>query len=249
MKRGKKRILTLAAALFLVVLVHTFIGMIVVIPADGEHPLLCAGDRVWVSRMSFGLRMPLSHLFGYKRLYSKKVQRGTWLVYNDPTQRQEPRIEARNVCVGYAMALPGDTVWMAEDGTVSPCRDAEKGCVNAIMIPRAGHKVYVTPWSLRFYQRLIQDYPSVEANTDGTHLTVNGKRVSVLRFDRDYYWISSGNPDNYHDSRSQGLIPESHLIGAVKTIVFSLPPENPWYAPFDSGRFFRPIPAPASFTD
>lgn len=247
-KRYTKRILGVAAVIGFVIVVRQFFGMLVGIPAESNCPMLCAGDQVWVSRTSFGIRLPLSRLFGYKRLWTDKVKRGTWLAYNDPTQTEKRCIEARDVCIGYAMALPGDTVWIAEDGTVSDTCNVENGCVNVLEVPRAGRNLYLTPWNIRFYQRLLEERfgqqdIDIEPSEDNRHLLVNGKQTSVLRFDQDYYWISSGNPDNYHDSRSQGLIPESHLIGALKGVAFSLPPENPWYAPFRFERTLLALPS------
>lgn len=248
-KRYTKRILGVVAVIGLVIVIRQFFGMLVGIPAESNCPMLCAGDQVWVSRTSFGIRLPLGHVFGYKRLWPDKVQRGTWLAYNDPTQTERWCIEVRDVCIGYAMALPGDTVWIAEDGTISDRYDTENGCINVLEIPQAGRNIYLTPWNIRFYQRLLEERfsrPSdvcIEISSDNRHLLVNGRQTSVLCFDQNCYWISSGNPDNYHDSRSQGLIPESHLIGAIKTVVFSLPPDRPWYAPFRFERTLLTLPS------
>lgn len=37
----------------------------------------------------------------------------------------------------------------------------------------------------------------------------------------DYYWLESVNPDNPVDSRHIGLVPESHVIGEVVSVLFN----------------------------
>ena len=37
----------------------------------------------------------------------------------------------------------------------------------------------------------------------------------------DYYWLESINPNNPADSRHIGLIPESHIIGEVISVLYN----------------------------
>ena len=37
----------------------------------------------------------------------------------------------------------------------------------------------------------------------------------------DYYWLESINPNNPADSRHIGLIPESHIIGEVRSVLYN----------------------------
>jgi len=97
----------LAAAL-LWLLAHSLLAMQVEIRSARPDLDLLAGDRVWVWRPAYGLRLPLEGLFGYRRWGHGLPERGHRVAYTAPDGA---------LAVARIAALPGDSV---EGGGVVP---------------------------------------------------------------------------------------------------------------------------------
>lgn len=68
------------------------------------------------------------------------------------------------------------------------------------------------------------------------HQIVPGKKSTCAK--DDYYWLESLRSSDTIDSRSFGFVPESHIIGRVCFIVYSIDEYKPWWNPFRNKRFF-----------
>ena len=60
--------------------------------------------------------------------------------------------------------------------------------------------------------------PGDTINTQEGPLLVPGLKTCAKT---DYYWLESINPNNPADSRHLGLIPESHIIGEVISVLYN----------------------------
>ena len=89
----------------LVLLLRTFVADVYHIPSQSMHPALEEGSRIWVNRLAYGLRSPLS---GDLWLRRDPPARGEVIVF------QYPR-EPRTTYVKRVLAVPGDRVLIDGD--------------------------------------------------------------------------------------------------------------------------------------
>lgn len=231
-------------AVLAVVCVRLFFAMILVIPADGERPALYAGDRVWVSRSAYGIRLPFSGRWGYRRVGTSAVSEGDWVAFNNPVAGPDVPLERREVFVGRCLGLPGDTLWFGVDGCPSRRRDEICGDAWPVVVPAKGRKVKVEPWSARLYGQAVNGHERVKAAVIDDSLCVDGRMISCYRFGQDFYWMSSSAASGQAmDSRTFGLVPATHLVGRLVCVLYSLDPDVPWYKSFRTDRVGVLLPA------
>ncbi len=218
--RAKGLLGVLVVAILLVAVAHVFFLMLVTIPGDGMEPTLLRGDRAVVNRWSYGLRSPVISLTGYRRYLPHPMVQGDWVAFNAPDTLPTLRPDTGKVCVGRCIALPGDTVWMGTHGKVSP--NPEAGRFWPVAVPKSGDSVAIHPWNARLYALTISRHEGRNAIMKGSSLYVEGKKVESYCFQSDYYWLSTDNDLNLGDSRTMGFIPESHIIGRLMMVLYSL---------------------------
>lgn len=243
MKRYGGLLAALVAALLIVVCVRMFVALLLVIPADGEQPALYAGDRVWVSRTSYGVRLPLCRLWGYKRIGASPVGLCDWVAFNNPSSGLTVRSEQQEIFVGRCLGLPGDTLWLNQKGLPSRHKDKRQGFVWPVVVPRQGYKVKIEPWSARLYAQAINSHEPVKAAVINDSLCVDGRMRKYYSFNQDYYWMASSSDTKAGmDSRVFGFVPETHLVGRLVRVLYSIDPQAPWYKPFRTERFGVSLP-------
>lgn len=241
MKRYRGLMAALAVAVVIVLCLRLFFVTLLVIPQNGERPVFHAGDRVWVSRLSYGMRLPLMRWLGYVRLSPKPVPVGHWVVFNNPAETDEPVVEARDVFVGYCFAAPGDTLWLNAEGRASRFRNRRNGCVWPLVVPARGQMVKIEPWNAHIYARTINAHEPWKAAVIDHKLCVDGRMVSAYCFQADYYWMTTGNAFNRHDSRQFGFVPSSHIVGRMRWVLYSLDASRPWYKRLCPDRLFLEV--------
>ena len=89
------------------------------------------------------------------------------------------------------------------------------------IIPARGTVVKVRNWNAALLCNAIRMHEGKNAALRGDTLIVAGRPASTYKFQKDYYWMSTGNPVNPCDSRLFGLVPETHLIGRAFLIWYS----------------------------
>ncbi len=91
-----------------------------------------------------------------------------------------------------------------------------------IHIPAKGETIELTDENVARYRRVIVSY---EYNTlevrDGT-VYINGEVATKYTFKQDYYWMMGDNRHNSQDSRYWGFVPEDHIVGKAKWILWSI---------------------------
>jgi len=233
MKRGF--LLSLVAAVALVAIVHFFVLTLVTIPGKGEEPVLLHGDRVAVNRWAYGFRTPFISQWGYHRWYKRPLTRGEWVAYNASVPGKATCPDSMRLCVGRCLALPGDTVWVGTKGKVSASRNYASGQIWPVVVPAKGSYVKATPWNVHLYASTINGLEGGKVTIENDSLCVKGKKVAYYCFSRDYYWMASSNEQNLNDSRTMGFIPETHLVGRVERVIYSLDGYKPRW-----NRFCKP---------
>ncbi|PCI93323.1 MAG: signal peptidase I [Flavobacteriales bacterium] len=136
MKKIKAYIIQWVKAIILALLtflfVNTFMFSVHVIPSSSMEKTLFPGDLIFVNKMSYGIRMPITPLtvpyshhkmpfnnqinsfsdiiqFPYVRLFKSEIQRNDVIVFNYPRESDLP-VDHRSFYIKRCIGLPGDTL-------------------------------------------------------------------------------------------------------------------------------------------
>lgn len=122
MKKAWKTIGALAAVILTAVLLRGCVATSYFIPSHGMENALYRGERVLVNKWSYGLRLPLMRLWGYRRWCEHPVQQEDIVVFNNPANRTQPVIDRREVFIGRCAGSPGDTLMVDSLFSLNPDR-------------------------------------------------------------------------------------------------------------------------------
>jgi signal peptidase I len=181
-----------------------------VVPSGSMNPTLMEGDRIFVQKMHYGLRLPFTAL----RLTAGDIpQRGDIVVFRSPANGK--------TLVKRLIGLPGDSVelraerlfingvaadyapagWSRDDELVAEFRGAD----HAVMSERIGGS-----------QHDIMLLPARPAL----------RNFGPVRVPEDSYLMLGDNRDDSADSRFIGPVPRANLLGRATRVVISLNPER-----------------------
>lgn len=234
-----KLVLAIAVSILTVWLLWAFWAFQIVVSTDAEAPLLYPGDRVLVSRTSYGLRWPLERLFGNRRSRFRLPQKGDIMAFNDPLS-PKPVVSERPLCIGTCYALPGDTVWLpwkapTDSGRVSALR-------YPFVVPGRSVRIAVRPWNAKLLANTLHLHEGANVCFDcDTTLVVDGFTVSEATFTQDYVWVAQPDANGPYDSRTFGFVPVDHLIGRLTFITTSHNPQESFLKGYRWERFFQPL--------
>lgn len=238
MKTTKSLIITILVTLLVLVVLRGGLWDVFTISADSYPSKLLPGDRLLVSRYSYGLRIPFtSNYDNWPRIGYRNAQRGDWMVFNSPADTSVV-ISRRPTLIQQCTAVPGDTVWFTWNyRLVSHSYPSSK--LYPFVVPGKDVLVDVRPWNARLLYLTLHLYEKRNASLKGdSALYINGKRARRISFKQDYYWVSSGNEANRYDSRYFGFVPHSHLLGRIECVLFSKKPGTPLFEGFRERRTF-----------
>ena len=169
------------------------------VPSGSMEPSIAIGDRVFVNRVAYDLKVPLTQI-AIARLGEPK--RGDVVVFDSP--------EDGKVLIKRLIALPGDDVKII-DGCVWINGQALSQSYGSLAVrdEMSPAKVYSENLNNKTYN--VQRLPS---------------RILRGEFEFDVpsesYFMMGDNRDNSHDSRAWGFAPRSALIGRASRVIFSL---------------------------
>lgn len=224
------------AACLVLCLIRLFFFSLYTVSSPRPTAEFQAGDRLLVSRTSYGVRLPFPEYTNYRRLGSGTPERGDWMAFNMPYDSLN-EISNRTVCIAQCLALPGDTVWLTKDMKVSRRQSKDS---YPFVVPAKGRRVSITKWNARLVCNTINLHePCHCAELKGDTLLIDGHTTNYVVFTQDYFWVFSGMQSNTDDSRSYGLAPQNHIIGKVMLILYSVKPGEPVYRRIRADRFFK----------
>lgn len=181
------------------------------VPSTSMSPTILAGDRIWVNKLAYDLKLPLT---GHRLLRLGEPARGEVVVFDSAAA--DLRLVKRVV------AVPGDVVQLrdnrlqvnGEPASYAPLGTAADGQLAIETV--AGHRRQVT----RAPRPALGDFGPVTVPPD-------------------HYLAMGDNRDNSLDSRVYGFVPRAELVGRTGTVVFSLDYRR-WLRP-RADRFLKPM--------
>ncbi len=88
-------------------------------------------------------------------------------------------------------------------------------------IPSEGETLQLTMENLPLYVRVITAYEGNSLEVRNGRIFINGEETSTYRVKQNYYWMMGDNRHNSQDSRFWGFVPEDHIVGKAKRVLWS----------------------------
>ena len=109
MKRIPIYLKVLLTAILIALLVKTFAFTSCSIPSTGMENTLYQGEKVWVNKWSYGLRLP----FTTSHFLPEKARKGDVVLFNNPIPKEgETPVFARELFISRCVGIPGDTLML-----------------------------------------------------------------------------------------------------------------------------------------
>jgi len=180
------------------------------IPSSSMHPNLLEGDVVFVNRLAYNLKVPLTDIVISS---TGEPQRGDIVTFSSPVNGMR--------LIKRVIALPGDRVEMRNEqliingqpagySAISQSTESIKGIgdIAAVRVDESlGHSSHV-----------VQFLPQVKARRDFAAIVVPPGQYMML----------GDNRDNSEDSRYIGLVPRALLIGRAERVLASADITGNW---------------------
>ncbi|NNE59752.1 MAG: signal peptidase I [Woeseia sp.] len=174
--------------LLIVLVIRSFVFEPFRIPSGSMMPTLLQGDFIFVTKYSYGLRLPVIET---KIVETGEPQRGDVAVFRLPS---EPSVNYIKRVVG----LPGDTIEYFNHQLT----------INGELMPlsRGGEPA-------QFRELLGERSHDILINNPGSRAS-----EGVYVVPEGHYFMMGDNRDNSRDSRYINAIPETHLVGEAVRI-------------------------------
>ena len=90
-----------------------------------------------------------------------------------------------------------------------------------ILIPAKGQPLKLTLENLPLYRRVITAYEGNDLEVRDGKIFINGTATDSYTPKMDYYWMMGDNRHHSQDSRFWGFVPENHIVGKAKRVLWS----------------------------
>jgi signal peptidase I len=204
---------TLLGALLIAILIRSILFQPFYIPSSSMEPTLLVGDRIFVSKYSYGYSkhsFPFSPNFSNKRFFSKEPKRGDLVVFKTPSDNRTDYIKR-------LIGLPGDTIQFVNGELF----------INQIKIQRIpSNKKRI----IRCGNFLLETNTFIETLPNGVKHSVSYKKegslqnTQIYKVPSNHYFLMGDNRDCSKDSRylsAVGYVNNLNLVGEAKIIFFS----------------------------
>ena len=204
---------TLIGALLIAILIRSLIIQPFYIPSSSMEPNLLVGDRIFVSKFSYGYSkhsFPFSPNFSNNRFLSKEPTQGDLVVFKTPSDNRTDYIKR-------LIGLPGDEIQFINGELFINKNKIKRKKIDNIFQIRCGNF-------------LLETNTYIETLPNGTeHLVTYNKKGSlqntkIYKVPNNHYFLMGDNRDCSKDSRfleEVGYVKKLNLVGKAKIIFFS----------------------------
>ena len=209
---------TLLGALFIAVLIRSLIIQPFYIPSSSMEPTLLVGDRIFVSKFSYGYSkhsFPFSPNFSNDRFFSKKPSQGDLVVFKTPADNRTDYIKR-------LIGLPGDEIQFNNGNLYINNKLVDREKIDVKEPIRCGNFTLKTNTYIETLPNGIKHLATY--NSEGT--LKNTKKYVVPD---NHFFLMGDNRDCSKDSRflsEVGYVKELNLVGNAKIIFFSNDTKN-----------------------
>jgi signal peptidase I len=196
--------------IILVLVIRSFLFEPFRIPSDSMMPTLFDGDFIFVSKYSYGLRLPVANTLV---VATGTPQRGDVIVFRLPPN---PKINYIKRLVG----LPGDRVRVDENNQLF---------VNDKLMPETPGPVYTGPkQDLWNYTGVPTAFEQLDAKRHQIMFANGSVKAGEWVVPAGHYFFMGDNRNNSKDSRwldepdAPGFVPEQNLVGKAVRIWLNL---------------------------
>ena len=238
MKKIIENLKTILIALIIAIFIRSFFFQPFYIPSSSMEPNLLVGDRIFVSKYSYGFSkhsFPFSPSVYNSRFFHKEPNRGDLVVFKTPTDNRTDYIKR-------LVGLPGDTIQFLGGNLL----------LNGKIVPRKtvqfNYKNRCGPFKFDFlYYK--------EKLPNGVEHLVAYKKENTFDNKKEYvvprgsYFLMGDNRDCSNDSRIDlGFVPKINLVGKAQIVFFSNDTQKGgllkfwnWHNSFRTDRFFKKL--------
>ena len=196
--------------IFLMVIFRSGIADWNAVPTGSMKPTIQEGDRIWVNKLAYDVRLPLTSISLYRHA---DPQRGEIVVFD--SHKADKRLVKR------VIGLPGDVIELRHNQLILNGKLAEYALQR-----RTADRLFILEAVAGYEHRIM------------LHLQYRNPLDSFgpLRVPAEHYLVLGDNRDNSADSRVYGFVPRDEIIGRATRVIMSLNYDN-YYLP-RSERFF-----------
>ena len=212
-KKIIENIKTIIYALIIALIIRSFLFQPFYIPSSSMEPNLLVGDRLFVSKYSYGYSrhsLPFSPNLTNKRYLSKDPARGDVVVFKTP-------VDNRTDYIKRLIGLPGDTFQIVDGYFYLNNEKIQRDKINNEMNISCGNETL----NVEFFEETLMNGKK--------YLTVYKKEGTLMNTDKfivpeKHYFFMGDNRDCSKDSRflsSVGYVSINNLVGKARWIFFS----------------------------
>ena len=239
-KKIIENIKTIIYALIIALIIRSFLFQHFYIPSSSMEPNLLVGDRLFVSKYSYGYSrhsLPFSPNLTNKRFLSKNPERGDVVVFKTPADNRTDYIKR-------LIGLPGDTLQIVDGDLYLNNQKIQRNKIEITININCGNKIM----NVNAFEEIL---PNGEK-----YIAVYNKEGTMQNTDKfivpnEHYFFMGDNRDFSKDSRflsSVGYVTFNNLVGKARLIFFSNDKKKgnffkfwKWHKSIRIGRFFNKI--------
>jgi signal peptidase I len=217
-------------AVFLALLIRTFVVQAFKIPSGSMQPTLVIGDHILVNKFIYGLDMPFSDS---RFLIFRQPKRGDIIVFSFPKnkEKEECASVSKNITSRIENVIKsGNPAYIFKDN----CRDFIKRVVGV-----GGDKIEIK--NKRVYVNDIPLDEPYKAHKDAQILSSQLSQRDTLAptiVPRRKFFVMGDNRDQSYDSRFWGFVDMEDIKGKAFVIYWSWNSNDAWYKKVRLGRIF-----------
>ena len=203
---------TIIGALIIAIIIRSFFFQPFYIPSSSMEPTLLIGDRLFVSKYSYGFSkhsFPFSPSIFSERIFYKKPQQGDPIVFKTPADNRTDYIKR-------LIGLPGDEIQFIEGDIFINEKKITRKEIHTIESVRCGKFLF----KVNAYEETLPNGKKYIAVYNKAGTLQNTKKFKVPK---NHFFFLGDNRDCSKDSRFSniGYVNFVNLVGKAQIIFFS----------------------------